>query len=499
MAVTSDLSLSPGRSAAHSPWALSLPLLIGFAVFIALANTNGLPLLADPDSHWHITVGHWILQHGTVPTADTYSYTFAGQPWIAKEWGSQVLMALAYDAGGWSGVVALCAAAFGFSSALLLRLLLQDIRPLPALLFTAAAFTMTACHFLARPFALAFPFMLWWVAGLVRAVEERRAPEPLLLAAMLAWANLHGGFTLGLMLMGAFAVEALIDCRDPVERKMIFRRWLMFGVAALLVSCITPYGAGSILVTFRILGLGDALALIAEWKSPDFQSQPLMEAILLIALYLVLVRGVKLPLMRVIVVVGLVHLFLRHVRNAELLATLVPLAVAPVLAREWPAMRRDPERKNLFGSLAGPAGRNMLGLVLILGIVHIGYLVRFAAIRPPEDTAPTAALEFAREGGFAKGHVLNHYGYGGYLISAGIPTFIDGRAELFGAEFIKEYVEAIHLGGDTPGLLERTLSRWDIRWTLMLKEEPANKLLARLPGWRQAYADDRAMIFLRDR
>ena len=107
MAVTSGLSLSPGHPANRSPWALSLPLLIGFVVFVALANIGGLPLLADPDSHWHIAVGNWILQHGAVPTVDTYSYTFTGQPWIAKEWLSQVLMALAYNIGGWGGVVAL--------------------------------------------------------------------------------------------------------------------------------------------------------------------------------------------------------------------------------------------------------------------------------------------------------------------------------------------------------------------------------------------------------
>ena len=231
---------------------------------------------------------------------------------------------------------------------------------------------------------------------------------------------------------------------------MIFLEWLKFGVAALLVSCATPYGFGSILVTFQILGMGDALALITEWKSPDFQTQPLMEAILLIALYLVLARGVKLPLMRVLIVVGLMHMFLRHVRNAELLATLAPLAIAPVLARQWPAMRRDPEGKGLFGTFAGPAGRNMLALVLVLGIVYIVGLVRFAGIRPPEDTAPTAALQFAREAGLTKGHVLNHYGYGGYLISVGIPTFIDGRGELFGGEFIKKYVEATHLTGGEP-------------------------------------------------
>ena len=499
MAVTSGLSLSFGRSASHSPWAVSLPLLTGFVVFVVLASLNGAPLLADPDSQWHVTVGRWILQHGAVPTADSYSYTVAGQPWIAKEWGSQVLMAAAYGAGGWSGVVALCAAAFGITTAVLLRLLLRDIRPLPALLFTAAAITMMACHFLARPFALAFPFMLWWIAGLVRAVEERRAPEPSLLAAMLVWANLHGGFTLGLLLAGAFMLEALIGARDLVERKMIFRGWSKFGVVALLVSCVTPYGMGSILVTFRILGMGDALDLITEWKSPDFQTQPLLEAVLLIALYLVLTHGVKLPLIRALIVVGLMHMFLRHVRYAELLATLVPLAIAPVLARDWPAMRRDPESKGFLEAFAGPAGRNTLVLGLCLGVAYIAILVRFADIRPPDDAAPTAAVEFAREAGLTKRHVLNHYGYGGYLISAGIPTFIDGRSELFGGEFIRKYVQAIHLTGDEPNLLESMLGRWDIGWTLLPRNEPANKLLARLPGWRAAYADGKAMIFVRER
>ena len=67
------------------------------------------------------------------------------------------LLALAFNVGGWGGVSALAAAAIGFTFALLLRLLLRDLRPLPALLFTAAAIVMTAPHFLARPHVLAFP------------------------------------------------------------------------------------------------------------------------------------------------------------------------------------------------------------------------------------------------------------------------------------------------------------------------------------------------------
>src|SRR5262245_26239185 len=139
MAVISGPSVALDQTAVgavpRSAWAISWPLLFGLGVFAFLNNPTGLPLLSDPDTHWHITVGKWIQAHGSVPTTDSYSFTFAGQPWIAKEWLAQVLMALAYDLGGWGGVTALAAAAVGVAFALLARLLMHDIQPLPALLF----------------------------------------------------------------------------------------------------------------------------------------------------------------------------------------------------------------------------------------------------------------------------------------------------------------------------------------------------------------------------
>src|SRR5262245_38969960 len=80
------------RERPRSAWALSLPLVLGLGLFAFLVNANGV-LLSDPDSHWHIAVGNWILAHGSVPTTDTFSFTFAGQPWIAKEWLSQLALA----------------------------------------------------------------------------------------------------------------------------------------------------------------------------------------------------------------------------------------------------------------------------------------------------------------------------------------------------------------------------------------------------------------------
>ena len=75
--------------------------------------------------------------------------------------------------------------------------------------------------------------------------------------------------------------------------------------------------------------------------------------------------------------------------------------------------------------------------------------------------------------------MLNHYDYGGYLIRAGMPTFIDGRGELYGGEFIKRYAEVVNLRGEEP--LEQLLERHAIEWTLFPKDQPANKT-ARAPA-----------------
>src|SRR5262249_59404571 len=115
-------------------------------------------------------------------------------------------------------------------------------------------------------------------------------------------------------------------------------------------------GAESMLVTLRIFNLGDALSVITEWRSPNFQEQPMQELLLLLAIYLALSRGLKLPLIRLLIVIGLVHLFLRYARNAELLAMLAPLVIAPLLARQFPAIGAEPSPTGRFKALAQPAG-----------------------------------------------------------------------------------------------------------------------------------------------
>src|SRR4030095_10266122 len=151
---------------------------------------------------------------------------------------------------------------------------------------------------------------------------------------------------------------------DAAERRMLVVAWAKFGVAALIAACVTPYGPESILVTSRIFSLGDSLGMIAEWRAPDFQKQPLQELVLLVALYLTLSRGLKLPLIRLLIVLGLVHLFLRYARNAELLAMLAPLVLAPLLARSFPKIGAESQPVGRLSALLRPAGSATLAVCL---------------------------------------------------------------------------------------------------------------------------------------
>ena len=495
LSVSSDSSRDGGASAVlqqpRSSWALSWPLALGLVLFVWLPNSAG--LLADPDSHWHIAVGNWILAHGAVPTVDVYSFTFAGQPWIAKEWLSQVLLALAYNAGGWGGVTVLCAAAHGFAFALMMRLLLRDISPLPAAPVHRGRGRHDGAAPSGAPARAGFPVH----ADLGGGPGARRRGTP---RAATASAARHAGVGQPAWRLhpGPPAVRRLrargpAGAREASERKTLFVEWAKFGVAAVLVACITPYGPESILVTLRIFDLGDALSMISEWQSPNFQSMPQQELVLLIALYVCLSRGLKLPLVRLLIVLGLLHLFLRYVRNAELLAMLAPLIVAPVLARQWPALRPDRRAAGQLGlrqrlaALGRPAGRNAIALCLVLGAVYAAGLVRFAGVRPMDDTMPVAALDFIREANL-QGNVLNHYGFGGFLINAGVKTFIDGRGELYGGDFIKRYVDIVTARGTRP--LEEPLDESASTGRCSRRTRPANKLLAHLPDWKRAYGDD---------
>ena len=162
------------------------------AVVYGLLLVAGERLLNDPDTYWHIATGRWIWAERAVPAVDPFFHTLAGAPWVAHEWLAELILAGAYGAAGWAGVVALAALAVAASLMLLIRALERFVRPTVALGAAAMGFFLMAAHLTARPHVLALPILVAWAAGLMRARAESRAPSLALLPLMVLWANLHG-------------------------------------------------------------------------------------------------------------------------------------------------------------------------------------------------------------------------------------------------------------------------------------------------------------------
>ncbi|HEV8654714.1 MAG TPA: hypothetical protein VGR85_04295, partial [Candidatus Limnocylindria bacterium] len=72
------------------------PLFVALAAFaLALATPPG-----DPDTYWHLASGKWMVDHGTLLRADVFSSTVNGQPYSVGEWLGQIVLYVAYLAGG---------------------------------------------------------------------------------------------------------------------------------------------------------------------------------------------------------------------------------------------------------------------------------------------------------------------------------------------------------------------------------------------------------------
>lgn len=458
----------------------ALPWLVSLGVYVMLL-VLGRRMLNDPDSYSHIEVGRWIIAHGTLPTSDPFSFSRHGAPWITFEWLSEVIYAGAYALSGWSGVVVLAAAAIALAFGLFTFFLLRELSPTQTLLMVIAAVILLAPHMLARPHVLVLPVMVTWAAALVRCMDRAGPPPYWALPLLVLWANLHGSVVLALGLIGPVGLEALLR-EDRSEWPQVILRWLPFTALAVGASCLTPYGPKPLLIPLTTLGLGPALAWISEWRPQDFSHVGGFELLLLGGIF-ALARGVTLPVVRALVVIGLLHFALAQVRNADLLAMLAPLYLAAPLGRR-------------FG---GSTGDEKAGSSRGLNLAALGMLIAISGaalardLRPAPFITPQAAIAAAD---LAKtGPVLNDYSFGGYLIFAGIPTFIDGRGELYGGPFIDRYNRAIALV-DLADFL-KLLDEYNIGATLLAPQTPATAMLDRLPQWQRIYSDDVAVVHKR--
>ena len=192
---------------------------------VMLAMAVGINPISSNDIWLHITTGRLILERHAVPTVDEYSFTRSGAPYVAHEWLAQVIFAILHAVGGIGALIALKPLALA-AAAVLVALTARELGAPPTASFWSGALAIVSMssHLYTRPHLFTFVGLAatgWLLAR--RRRGDRRASWALV-GIELLWANLHGGFVLGIVLaaaMGAFtvagamALAAMINPRGP--------------------------------------------------------------------------------------------------------------------------------------------------------------------------------------------------------------------------------------------------------------------------------------------
>lgn len=459
----------------------------------ALAAFAG-SILQDPDNWWQVKVGLDFLANRTFPTVDPYSHTFAGQPWIAKEWLGQVLLALAYQAGGWNGVVTLIIATISLTVFLLGWFLSTWLKPILAIALAFVVAFLIDPIYTARPHVFTLPIIVIWTAMLFRAASDERAPPWWLLVLVVLWANLHATFTLSFIIAAFAGLDLLV--RTGLSKPGLLAKWIAFGLLCPLVSLIHPYGVQAILATLAVAYGNEAVSLITEWRPFDAQAYPVQEIAMLLALFGLLVSPLRVGWAKALFIVFTLHVYLAHVRFMYLFFLLVPLVIAVEVAQQYPLLSLAGWLAEKRDGLEKFVARRFYAIWAVAAVLLIGAVTAIGSayqVAPSPKTSASGALAFA-ESHHLSGNVLNSYSFGGTLIFHGIKTYIDGRTDqLFLGGFTKSDDETGHSGGKP--LLEAQLKKYAIGWALLSADDNRIPFFEQL-GWKRAYADDYAVIYL---
>src|SRR5580704_13587520 len=461
-------------------------------------------LLQDPDTMWRIRTGQWILHRARVPTVDLYSYTASGKPWISTEWLAEIVYAVAFNLAGWRGVaiigVAACAAIVG----ILCFYLLQHLRFTAAVGWAVAAAAATSPHFIARPHILSYVILAIWIIKLLDAYDKEKPDLPrlvILAPLMILWANIHGSFTFGLTLLYIFTAFCLYHYfvqRDYTK----CRRLAIVAATVTLCSFLTPYGMLPALMTTKLVSIKFITNYIIEWHSPNFQ-ESLYRLIYLVGILSAIAGfGIRLRGARLVVYALITFTGFRYIRGLLMFFFLVPIVLArPAGASAWFLAPQRPGTKPGEGDQASDPilaflQKRSIAMVAVFGVVA-GAVTASTWWRndiiPPKENTPEAALDFARSKNIT-GNVFNDYLFGGYLIWSSVPTFIDGRAELFGDDFVRQYAETVAIADLKKALA--VLEDYKVNWVILTPTQPLAKAITTGP-WDEVYSDKYAVVFTR--
>lgn len=508
------------RAGEWTRWVLPSIADVFFLVLVGLLAFSPLSaaLLGDADTGWHIRSGDFILKTHSVPRVDLFSYTRVGQPWYAWEWLFDTGISAIHHVAGLNGVVLFAAVVIAATFALLFHFVLRRSGNFAiAVALTVLAFSAAQIHMLARPHILSWLLTLLWVEALYRFEEGKRSALLWLPPLMLFWVNVHGGFILGLVLLGVFGCarvrKYLINPSAAILRQIV-ELGLALGTC-LAVTLATPYGYQLHVHVYQYLTNAFLMNSINEFMSPNFHAvgYGYFEVFILLAVVGAVLARKCASATDLLLVLFSIHAGLLAARNIPLSAILMSMALGPLLA----GITKDGEGKyprfvasflDAVHDISGNMARMekqfrghavvLATLVASVAIVMNGGRVlstQLMSAHFDQRSFPVKATEFIAAKGIHD-HLFNPDDWSGYLIYRlypGTKLYFDDRHDFYGEAFIKDYLKATHGNWDWRVPLEK----YQVKWVLIPVDSPLSSLLKESKEWRLEYDDGLATVFSR--
>lgn len=465
------------------------------AVFAALALSVSGPEV-DPDLPWHLATGRLIAESGSVPQQDPFSFTSGEKQWVNHEWLTDWLMWTIHRTAGVRSLFAVAAVTFTAAFALVLASTVgRGVSPLLALAVAVPGFTMAMPVHGPRPQVITLLFLALWMLLLDRFRSGRLRVHPALMLppVILIWSNLHGGFAIGIGLLGLVAIGTAVDAwRDRTGFGVA--RALAFAIPlCLIAAAVHPAGIRQLLYPLEFLRPNPWTAIIREWQAPDYaMSSFLLFRIVLVATLVVLwLSRERASIADVLVLAAVTYLAIGSARNVALWGVIAVPVVASVVARlEW-----------MKGLGASHSRWRPAAAAAVAGVIAAAFAMPILTITPDAVDAawrrsgPAAAL---RQLGNLEREVnlFTLYGWGGHAIwSSGgrARVFVDGRADtIYPDDVLHDYYAVTGFEPQWRAILERR----GVNAILM----PSDSLLLtvlRREGWKEIHSDREATILLR--
>jgi hypothetical protein len=459
-------------------------------VWVAAAFVVALALAFGPistiDLAYLVRAGQIMLETNQILRADVFTFTAWCDPWINQQWGTELVVAGAFDVLGWLGL-ALVRAALTTGVA---AFVYATCRSYGAHRRAAAWLTLLAATLLLGGFQLRsqlfglflFAALRWIVAGRVQHPNRLWLAVPL----TVVWANMHGSFPLALLVLLFAWLEDRVAGRAHL-------RTLAVAAMSAIATVVTPFGPR--VWSYVVDVATDPLIreVVLEWRPPGLTTYTGVMFLASVALAaVVFVRNRRALTWPALAELGLfLVLAASSSRNAFwwAIALTTGLAMLPWARREPAADPRNRVNTILLGTLA------------VVPLIAAARWLPYASSEPPQGMlrlAPVPLTDELRSLLRPEEPFADPQAWGSWfeLTLAGHPVFVDSRFEVVPPEAIRASIAISSAGAGW----EEDLEALPVRILVVDRahQEALVDALPALEDWQQVYADGDGLILVRE-